>query len=158
MTTPTQPACWRDFAHTASVKLASALAAHEARSAATTRATVERIPTQVVRQSYAFALLAAATGEAPVLPTGGYEAAEGGLILSTTIDGGRIQVGLQFEGFEALETGAGHDARVVSDDGTLDASLRFDVAGHGTLHLADTAANRVALTKLRVDVLAAPEG
>lgn len=153
MTTTAPPARWRDFAHTASVKIAQALAAHEARAGVTAAP-----PGRVVRQTFAFALLAASTGEAPVLPTGGYEAADGGLMLTTVVAGGQISIALQLEGLEALETGAGCAARLVSDNGVLDAVVTFDGMGRASLALADTEAHRVALTKMRVDVLTEPEG
>lgn len=139
---------WRDFAHTVSVKLAGALASHEA----TARASAAP-PTRVVRQTFTFALLAAATGETPRLPTGGYEAAEGGLTLSTATGAGRIRVALQLEGLDALEAGAGREARLVSDDGSLDGVVRFDDQGQASLAVDDSDSMRAALTRLRVDVL-----
>lgn len=149
MTTPKLPARWRDFAHTAGVRLAGALAAHEAAH----KTTVKVLP-RAVRQSFTFALLAASTSDVPQLPAGGYDAIEGGLSISTVTEPGQVAVTMRLVGVDALENASGHEARVSSDDGVISRIVRFDDDGVAVCRFDDSEALRAALARLRVDVLA----
>jgi hypothetical protein len=155
-TPPTsQPARWRDFAHTAALKLAIAIAADE-HALSQQQQSVTPFAARPVRQVYTFALLAAATLEAPVLPASGYDAREGGLSITTTIGGPNLVLTLQLEGLDALEGGAGRDVRVVSSNAAIDINSRFDAQGQATLTLPDSADIRTGVAALTVSVLDDP--
>jgi len=71
--------------------------------------------------------------------------------LSTGGDGMRLE--LQLIGYTALRNGAGHEARLRSDDGVVDQIVQFDELGSATCRLPDQLAVRQALNAFRVEIL-----
>lgn len=134
---------WHDFAHTTAVLLSSALAEFEAGRGS------ERASGRV----FDFELLAAASEDVFHFTDGELLAREGGMQASIKGDGEHLRLELQLIGFASLEEGAGQNARLCSEDGTINEEMRFDKKGATACALADQAEVRRALARFTVEIL-----
>ena len=132
---------WLDFAHTAVVLTASALAQEEIANG--------RGAPRIAR--FAFDLLAAADPGQVTLP--GRLTASGNELSATVEEGsGEIRVVLQLKGFGALKENAGRAGRLVSVNGAIDYAFRFGERGSALCVLAETPAIRDGLKAFSVFV------
>jgi len=72
---------------------------------------------------------------------------------SLKTDEGETRLELQLIGYAALTAGAGHQARLRSENGVVDQIVQFDELGSATCRLPDQLAVRQALTAFRVEIL-----
>jgi hypothetical protein len=133
---------WRDFAHTLTVTMASALAADD----------VARRDESLCTRTFEFTLLAATGQQGFVLPREERLTADGTMGLRFEEGPGEIRVLLQLKGFAAIAAFGGRTARLVSLNGAVYYEFRFDSRGAAACTLADDAHVREGLRGLRVAI------
>jgi hypothetical protein len=133
---------WRDFRFTIDVILAAAYARADAEES---RANTTSAPNPLK-----FNLLAASTAEEPVLPTGEWRDTQ--QLVSASIAGtaGNLRLAFQAIGYAAMTRVAGRAARMVSHDGEIEVTFRFDGGGRGIAVLADKPGIRRALADFSI--------
>jgi hypothetical protein len=148
---------WRDFAHTLTVAMASALAADDrARENAKqvldlpTGRLPSGPPTDRTKQ-FDIRLLAAAGAEF-VLPQQEILTPDGAVGVRFDPRAGEIRIHLQLKGFAALSGFADRAGRLTGGDGIIDHVFRFDQGGAALCVLADNPNVRAALGELRIIV------
>ncbi len=131
---------WHDFAHTASVHIATALAEYERAQ----QGALGRRPA-----AYTFALLAAATEPDAPLPSS-LDAREGGLRMTIELQGDELWIRLELEGFAAIDEHAGRAGILLSENRAISYPLVFDAAGRALCVLDNTPEVRAGIRSLRV--------
>lgn len=132
---------WRDFAHTASVVLASALARGER---------ARPSPLRQPAPAYIITLLAAASEPTNALPRDRVLAQGGRMSLAIEERPGELWCTLQAQGFATIRTCAGRDARLLGLTGRIDYRFRFDRHGRATCVLDDRGDVREDLRQVRI--------
>jgi len=131
---------WHDFAHTASVYMATALAEYERAQ----RATLGWQPA-----AYTFELLAAATEPDAPLPSS-IDAREGGLRMTMEQQGDELWLRLELDGFAAIEEHAGRTGILISANRAISYPLVFDGAGRALCILDNTPEVRAGTRSLSI--------
>lgn len=131
---------WRDFAHTLTVDMASALAARDIASGRTTGRT----------RTFTLHLKAAAGGQGYVLPATEQLTSDGMIGLRFERNDGGITIHLQLKGFAAISNFGNCPARIVSDDRVIAIEVVFDRHGSASCVVADEPRTLEALRTLRV--------
>lgn len=138
------PSMWRDFAHSLRVVVASATAASALDGAA--------LAARPVQRQFNIALLAAAGAHGIILPDEEFtvEGGELAILIEQHPVAAEITVRLQLKGFAALQTSAGREARLVSDNRAIDYDFRFSGRGTATCILQDSSDVRAGLLSFQV--------
>ncbi len=131
---------WHDFAHTASVHVATALAEYERAQ----RAALARHPA-----AYTFELLAAATEPDAPLPSS-IDAREGGLRMTIETQGDELWLRLELDGFAAIDEHAGRAGILISANRAIHYPLVFDGEGRALCILDNTPEVRAGTRALRI--------
>lgn len=135
----------RDFLHTISVLISSALAEHEIR---TLRPDSKPIP-----RSFSFEVLAAATEARRLMPGQPLLSSNGELSLTLEERDEELWLHVQANGYASMTECADQDARIYSGNGSIDYTTRFNNRGTAVCVLKDTAEIREGLSDLKVELL-----
>jgi hypothetical protein len=153
--TPADRKLRRDFAHTLTVTVASALAADDLahRRQKETADNVQGGRPSNLRETrvrrFEIRLLAAA-GTELALPRQEILTPDGAIGIRFEPSDGEIRVHLQLKGFAALSSFARRAGRLTGGDGVVDHVFRFDQDGAALCVLADSPVIRAALGNLRI--------
>jgi hypothetical protein len=133
---------WRDFRFTVDVILAAALARADAVELQADRTSSLK--------SMRFSLLAASTGEEPILPAEEWRDTKQFVSASIAEKAGDLRITFQAIGYAAMTRVASRAARMVSSDGEIEVAFRFDGEGRGIAVLADKPGIRRALADFSI--------
>lgn len=112
----------------------------------------EAFLTRMPVQQFGFSLKAAAGSGGLALPQGELLAPGSLLGISIVAVGSDLQITLQLKGFKMLKEHGGKAGRLVSTDGKIHVSFRFDSRGTAVCYMTDSEIARAGLEQFRVEV------